>query len=104
MPIEFPRIERPIRLGDYQEELGDLAIPVWVNVPRRIIQEIGELPRVENAKVMAWLSEIWGPDWPAETIQQLFEKCMEQDPALWHWLLGETLKPLLDYRNGVKKN
>lgn len=93
-----------MRLGDYAEEFGELQIPVWVNVPRKVILEMGELAKAEKAAVFAWLSQVWGPEWPVDAIASLHAQCMEQDPALWYWLFEHTIRELVDHRNGVKKN
>lgn len=110
--MEFPKVKRPIRMGDYTEEFGEKLIEVWVNVPRAVVEQIRTLDAMSEEELFAWLSGVWGaglsaddPEaWPVENVRVLYELCRENDPALWRWLLGRTLGEIIDYRLGVKKN
>ncbi len=102
MKFEFVRVTKPIRLAEYTEELSE-EIRVWVNVPRTVIEQVKNFGTMSDAEIFTWLNGVWGPECPVEDIQKLFEQCRENDPALWRWLIEQTLEKIFDYRVGIKK-
>lgn len=103
MKLEFPKVHKIINLAEYALEMDPGQIHVWVNVPRRILDQVDELTGKPDDAVWPWLVEVWGPDWTVEDIKTLFEHCRENDPQLWIWLLTKTLDHLYSYRAGIKK-
>ncbi len=117
MRLEFARVIRPIRLAEYAEELGEVEIRVWLNVPTELIDRIRDLKTMKDVEIYTWLREVWieGAQVSAETgemmrdpfteeeIRMLFEHCMQNDPALWGWLMQRTIGMIFEYRFGVKK-
>lgn len=102
--LEFPKVTRAIKLGEYAPEFGDAQIQVHVNVPRATIDRGAFITTMTDAELFAWLELLWGAeDWPVAEIQALWTHCEENDPALWVWLVVQTVNHLLGYRAGVKK-
>lgn len=102
--LEFPRVTRAIKLGEYAPEFGEARIEVHVNVPRATIDRGRDLTTMTDAELFAWLELLWGSaDWPITEIEALWNHCRENDPALWAWLVMQTINHLIDYRSGVKK-
>lgn len=67
--------------------------------------------RVEaaNEAVWGWFARMWsqGKDaaghWTMEEVQELAAKLMEDDPAMWTWLMRRTHEMQAEYRAGAKK-
>lgn len=109
MELKFPEVTKTIHLSDYAEEFGEVAIRVHVNVPRATIDAIRDFKALTDAELFAWLGGLWSavPDtettWTTEDIEALWTHCRDNDPALWAWLVGETVRNLIEYRTGIKK-
>lgn len=127
MRFEFERVVREVDLGEYVPEMEGNKIPVWVNVPRDLLQRMmGVKKDMPNEEFFGILHELWhnphptplqaplqgreaqgdGTEqdgWPMEDIRALHAHCMENDYQLWVWLTGRTFKLVYDYRLGQKK-
>jgi len=57
----------------------------------------------------AWYADIWSQHpneethWAAEDVSELVAACLENDPAFWSWLQGETMRLIREHRDGIKK-
>lgn len=102
MSIEFPKITRSIRLGEYAPEFGDAEIIVHVNVPRAMIQQIQQVNEWSDEQLYTWLGDVW-QDISADEAKAIYAHCENNDPALWSWLMNRTVRLLFDYRAGSKK-
>jgi hypothetical protein len=125
MKFDIPMIVRPLSLAEYAPEM-EAVIMVWVNPPRATIQkyfhavtEIGNeirgvtpasVERIEASGkiILEWAAEIWsqGEDdtrWEIEDVTSLQNGCMETDPALWGWLINQTVTMISDHRTASKK-
>jgi hypothetical protein len=122
MSLKFPlpRIVRPLRLGDFLAELGDVQVLVWVNPPADLrqqrwalleeynktvnaYQELAEKKRDEKKytawkaewakRWKAWFAEIWsqGVDLESHWTLAEVEDLEAQAPALVEWLIRQTL-------------
>lgn len=118
MRFDIPKITRAIRLADYAAEFGEAEIQVWVNPPRALLAEYFEVIAAArakdanlvelNEKVLEWVVMVWsqgGEDerWSYDEVKQLSEGSVETDPALWPWLMGETMRLINEHRSAVKK-
>lgn len=96
--IQIPKIHKPLDLGEYDEELTGQFINVWVNPPRAIYHEIREL---QGEAIYKWYAEIWGTS--AKDVKEFAEAATDTDPALWTFVIQETLGMIIAHRSGIKK-
>ncbi len=120
MKITVPKIVRELRVSEYAEEFGDLAIQVWVNPPRALLEELFEQMErkpeetdehyaVKAGRVIEIIAELWsqGSDpethWTKDELIQLGMETAETDPELWRWLRGRTFEMIGEHRRLEKK-
>lgn len=117
MKIIVPKVVRLLKVSEYAQEFGELAISVWVNPPRELLGELIECLKVvpeetreERAKrAVEIIAELWsqGTDpethWTAEEVITLASETMETDPKLWPWLRERTFELIGQHRNQEKK-
>ena len=106
MDLKIPNIVKPIALKDYAEEFGDAVIWVWVNPTRAL--RIAWKSDMDEVQTCAWLSEMWsqGPEgthFNPEDVKKFGDSCMEQDPQLWVWVIGETVGLMFAHLGAKKK-
>lgn len=126
----IPKITRPLYLGNYEPELSEVVINVWVNPPKQlrlnyylIIRDLYAAMPNDNAedldaisaelkaitdRLTAWLAEIWSqgePEthWTPEEIHELMDHCLDTDPGLWKWLVDHTEKMITEHITRQKK-
>lgn len=123
MKFNIPVIIRPLALKDYAPEMEAVIFQVWVNPPRAVLSKYWQAQtdlahdikekNVDNvdsiiSAVQEFAVEVWSKGdedsrWTIEEVIQLWEHCQETDPALWAWLIGNTINMIQDHRNDVKK-
>jgi hypothetical protein len=105
MRFEFEKVVRKVELGEYIPELEGKTIPVWVNIPRDLLQRMLAIKKdTPKDEIFVILQELWGEsDWPMEDIQALFDHCMNNDMQLWVWITKQTFDLVYNYRLGQKK-
>lgn len=128
--FEIPKIVRPLYLANYEPELSEVVIQVWVNPSKKLRLEyylimndlIAAMPndkaeyleaisaelRAITDRLAVWLAEIWSqgePEthWTPEEIQELMDHCLDTDPALWKWLLDNTEQMIVEHITRQKK-
>jgi hypothetical protein len=136
--FEFKKITRTVDLSDYAREYTGATFEVWVNPPRAVLgdwyemraayvelvrdaqTDPGDDPEtaagrgarfvVLNARINAWLSELWSQSddeqahWTPAEVNQLVDTLTDTDPQAWAWLLNECLTTIQNYRSGERKN
>jgi hypothetical protein len=114
MRFNVPHITRPLQLAEYAPEYGDASIQVWVNPPRAQVMEYYSLFREARApdaiehvdaldkRLTAWLLAEWGADWTAAEIEELKAGLMDTDPQMWGWLVGSTMRMIMEHRSAAK--
>lgn len=124
--MNIPRIYEPIELGGYHPDLEGECVWVWVNPSRSIIQEFGAralaslrperpLSRLRkfvarednNREIVAWFAKVWSLDAAHETdekeVVDFASQVVEQDPAIWDFLVNETWVLINLHRAMAKK-
>lgn len=133
MPLNFPKVIRPLALADYDPQYEGLQLQVWVNPPRgkrerfwSLTLEVGELMErirdrskdtvstetdelVERAnrtgqEMLEWLSEILSQgDEESHCTHETLADLADQSPGLYQWILRKSYQTINDYRAGKKK-
>jgi hypothetical protein len=109
MPIEFPKILKPIHLSEYAAEMGEAVVWVWVNLPRDEITRQGEMIRAsDDPGLHAWYATVWsqhadpGTHLTVADIEQL--NSIDTDPRFLSWLMTRTRDLIQEHHFGAKKN
>ena len=105
MKLNFPKVNRSIKLADYAPEFGEQEISSWVNPPvSQMSAFIAALQNVDtkDEEVFERLAGLW-VDWTAEEVKEIYTHCRENEPGLWTYLVNRTLEIALEYRSAVKK-
>ena len=119
MKINFPRIVRPVDLGEYAPELKQQVL-VWVNPPTGDLsamldsyklsisgeteadKETAAQAYIESLSVLLSQGEKDSHFSPAE-LQELRDGTRETDPAFWVWLMARMMDEINEHRRGLKK-
>jgi hypothetical protein len=119
MKINFPRIIRPVDLGEYAPEMKEQRIFVWVNPPtgdlaamldsyklslvgEQAEKETAAKAYIESLSVLLSQGEKDSHVSPAE-LQELRDGTRETDPAFWVWLMARVMDEINGHRRGLKK-
>jgi len=105
MKLNFPKVERPIKLSDYAPEFGEQEIKVWVNPPvSEMAAFIAALQNeaTEDAEIFERLAYFWA-GWTAEEVAEIYAHCRQNEPGVWSYLVNRTIEVTLEYRSAVKK-
>lgn len=113
--IEVPKIVRPMCLNEYAPELGETVIHVWVNPPRRLLEELADCQPGAAAgdeamarRGLEIMAELWsqgpeGTQWTVDELLALGNATVETDPSLWPWLSAKTMRMVTEHRAHAKK-
>lgn len=126
MKINFPIITERLELSLRHEAYAGQFLEVWVNAPPRVVSLVSKAMRrkveegateaeVKQAEEdhkagVAALSELWsqGKEEQARMsvsdIEEFVEASRESDPALYNWLIVQSLQMILDFKGNIKKN
>lgn len=108
MDLKFkPRVVR-VSFGEYNPDMGEVFVDVWLNVSREVLDQLLSVTAsTPNEEFYGLLHTLWNAGdhkvWPVEDIKALHEHCSEYDPQLWVWLTGKTWEAIMEYRGAVKK-
>ena len=120
MKINFPRIVRPVDLGEYAPEMKEQKILVWVNPPtgdlsamldsyklsldgkKKEDKENAGAAYIESLAVLLSQGETDTHISPAE-LQELRDNTRETDPSFWVWLMARVMTEINEHRRGLKK-
>ena len=73
MRFDIPKIVRPLKLGDYAEELGDTVVWVWVNPPLNLLEHWSDLAS-ESLKAIDRLNQADVTEAIVEEVRQELER------------------------------
>jgi hypothetical protein len=118
MKINFPRITRPLDLGEYAPEMQGQSLQVWVNpLPDDVTGMLdnyklslsgngkGETAWSAHVEALSVLLSQGGDDThlsPAD-LQELRDGTIKTDPAFWPWLINGVMDRINAYRSIRKK-
>lgn len=102
----IPKIFEEIKMSEYAPEFGEAKLKVWVNPPRKLLNEINKLASGITPEKASKGAEIIGQIWdePGEKVTELVEHASETDPRLFMWMMFRTFKIISEHRSLVKKN
>jgi hypothetical protein len=111
MEIKFKARTQRVELGEYNPDMSEAHIDVWVNVTRemlaRMLSVSAETPDEEFYDLLhqLWNADLTTPEetWPLEDIRRLHEHCRSYDPRLWTWVTNRTWSAVIEYQGLVKK-
>jgi hypothetical protein len=133
MQINIPKIVKPLDLVDYAPEMAGAVFQVWVNPPRKLLedydvlimdaqkliasmkdvtptdaQKIAKDFEANAVQLQNWYSPIWSQGaeetrMTNEDVQALVKEMADTDPGLWTWLTGNTMRMIREHREAVKK-
>lgn len=68
------------------------------------LRKRSEEVNARNEELFGVLSELWGAEtWPAKSVRELFEVCLENDPQFWFWLYSRSFDAVFEHQGLVKK-
>ena len=110
MELNFPKIVRPIDLGDYADEMKGQILQVWVNPATKFLNELNDQYKAhldkDDPQYLQSMSELLsqGEDKiPVEDLEKMIAASLETDPAFWAWLQDKIVRMITDHRLGLKK-
>ena len=116
MKLNFPKIVRPVDLGEYAETWGGQSVFVWVNPPSKDLVDIGDLYKQSQEKdgdkagekYLALFSSFLSQGEPdthfnVEDLENIEKATKETDPAFWMWLQTRVIVEISEHRLGRKK-
>lgn len=111
MDLKIPRIIENLPLADYAPEFGEVSLPIWVNPPRKLLEQMNEiaraavtggLPEGREQEAAGIIGQLWGCS--DTDVLRIVEHSADTDPKLFAWLLLRTFRMIEAHRQAVKKN